>query len=287
LIAAAGVTYAVVRWLSDAAARRDEEEAAQAPLFSAEEAQLEGVDLAQVHMVRLPEYFASQGGHGASSGLSPEDWVRAELQGSARLLAIFNELVRTRRDMPLAEALIREDQLVLEWNEHLASHGKPWALYLPLSPSTRAYGLWAYSYLRLGTVEVTNLATPVTIDLVTRMDDLAITESYEGHAREESATVVVLVDQVADNAANTLWPMLAEGQQTDQGHPANPLAQSVRAELLTALPQEAREVLVETAAARAQLVATVAEINSASRCEGFTILELPARGFSSENPTSG
>ena len=283
VVALVAAAYPVARWFLDQRRVANEDAAAEAPVYTVEEAIWGTVDLGAVHAELLPAWFIAHGrrDRDPASAERTRAQLDAALAGAPALADIVDNLAAARDEKDLADALIREDQLVLEWNATLRDAGQRFALSLPINGRQREGSLWAMSYFVLGDVELAAEGHTVPAQLLTRVDSLSVVESYMGHAGETSSNALIVVDRVATLAADRLWPLTnpALDHRLPTFHQS--FAEPIRVELAEALAEQDYDVLRETGTARADLVWARDAINDRRSCgAAFRIRHVPMRGFS-------
>lgn len=278
LVAVAAALYPVGRWLWDLYQVGVEDE--DTPFFSESESTLDGVDLDALHSALLPNWFI------AVSNDSPEAAellraVRNAVASEDRLLELVDEFAAA---VGLAgiERAIRFEQLVVEWNDYLDSRERHFVLILPMSTSQRQH-FYALSYFGVARFDYEpDDGEPIPVRLVTRLDNLNVREAYLGHAGALEGVASIVVDRIAESAANRVWPLLAEDPFEGLSDLQDHFREAVRAELAAALGSDF--AALETAApARHALVRVQDAIDERRACgAAFRLRRLPLRGFNEE-----
>jgi hypothetical protein len=152
-----------------------------------------------------------------------------------------------------------------------------------MNPRVREASLFALSYC----IAAQNVAsaigasgpTEVPVLFAVRADQIGVVEGYSGHAQEIDREAFIIVDRLAETAANDLWPLFVA---PDDASSAMSIAwrEAVTTELAARLGPDTVEILQRTAADRRILTRLRAGLRDRSECGAtFVIQSIPLRGF--------
>lgn len=253
------------------------------PVHAPEVTRLGDIDLYDVHTRLWPNVcYANDDTEAAQLAWE----ALATAVGSDPALAKVTAGFRTAEDLPLAERADEERQLVADWNDHLERKKIPLELQIPIGASVREdRTVCLLAYAVVAEFAVTGFDAPIQVRLGSREDRVNIVEGYLGHASNLTQRAFVTVDRVANESADTLWPLLDTARDDERDELTRHFASRVRKEIHAGLDPGTVEVLQSTAGSRRALV----EIKDAlddrrAVCRSGIVfpLYLPVRGYSTE-----
>lgn len=244
-------------------------------------------ELEEIYSATLPSWFLATQTPGPDEIAARERLVAALAPEFAE---VVEELAVLRKTRTLGEALEREYQLIDEWNAANVEQGIPWRLRLPMNPRVREASLFALSYCiaaqNVATGEGRSGQTEVPVLFAARADNIGVVEGYSGHAQEIDREAFIIVDRLAESAANDLWPLFAEPDDRTSGI-STAWTEVVTAELGAQLDPSALETLRRTAVDRRTLVRLRDGLHERAACgASFIIQSIPLRGFTRQETDS-
>ncbi|MCO4743268.1 MAG: hypothetical protein KC912_00675 [Proteobacteria bacterium] len=233
----------------------------------------EDIDLERVHAELLPVWQSRLARHGpeATSTKDALASLEAAVAPDPNLELLLDEMAR------LASRPGRDPERLLyltwAWSAYLDQSSLPWVV----QGSVRLDGDGGGIFYTKNYEVAADLAVPVGLHevrarVVERVDQTNVVERYLGQASDPEDGALIVVDRVREVALDLVWPLLR-----DNDHPH---AAAVQAEAFAALSPYAARRLVDTAEARARMVAAVRGIRSRHACGSrFVVPMLPWDGF--------
>ena len=218
-----------------------------------------GIDWLTVHRELLPGYILALNRGDAELAKAA---LQSAVASDPALVAAVDQMksAADAQDFDAISAAFRF------WNGRMDALGVPW-----FASPAGGQSLYAKTYRTLWDGSATIGAVSPRIRLLTRVDRLNVVEGYLGAVSDPAEGALVVVDRVAEHAADDLWPLL-DPESLD------PMAGPVSVEVKAWLTGDQFEVLAATAPDRARLIAAVRDIRERA-CSRFVVNDIPARGF--------